>query len=110
MDTAPDEKSIYVAATTAATASAAVVNVKSPRAETKGELHERLKKASKKRKMTKNDAITMTFAKALHQHIDGIVKSQYLGCMLNISYDRDGHDLCSDRETYVNKYFYDALI
>ena len=30
--------------------------------------------------------------------------------MLNISYDRDGHYLCSDRETYVNKYFNDALM
>ena len=60
--------------------------------------------------MSRNGAITMTFAKALDQHIDSIVKSQCLGCMLKISYDRDGHDLCSDRETYVNKYFNDAMM
>ena len=113
MNTTPDEKS--VAAATSAAAAVAVTAVtpptaKRPRAGTKGELRERLKKANKKRKMSKNDAITMTFAKALDQHIDGIVKSQCLGCMFNISYDRDGHDLCSDRETYVNKYFNDAMM
>ena len=112
VDTAPDEKSVYVAAAAAATTAVAVTppTAKRLRAGTKGELHERLKNVNKKRKMSKNDAITMTFAKALDQHIDGIVKSQCLGCMFNTSYDRDGHDLCSDRETYVNKYFNDAMM
>ena len=51
----------------------------------------------------------MAFAKALRAHIDGIVTSQCLGCMLNISYDRDGHDLCSDPEKYVEQLFEDAM-
>ena len=51
----------------------------------------------------------MAFAKALRAHIDGIVTSQCLGCMLNISYDRDGHDLCSDPEKYVEQFFEDAM-
>ena len=98
----PDEKN------TGTPAAVAPATAKRSRAGTKGELRERLRNAKKKRKMTKNDVTT--FAKALDQHIDGIVKSQCVGCMLNISYDRDGHDLCSDRETYVNKYFNDALM
>ena len=68
MDTAPEEKSVYV------TAATAPPTAKRSHAGTKGELRERLQNAKKKkRKMTKNDA--MTFAKALDQHIDGIVKS-----------------------------------
>ena len=55
------------------------------------------------------DIITMAFAKALRMHIDGIVMSQCLGCMLNISYDRDGHDLCSDPAKYVEEFFEDAM-
>ena len=51
----------------------APATAKRSRAGTKGELRERLRNAKKKRKITKNDA--MTFAKALDQHIDGIVKS-----------------------------------
>ena len=51
----------------------------------------------------------MAFAKALRAHIDGIVTSQCLGCMLNISYDRDGHELCSDPDKYVEQYFNDAM-
>ena len=58
MNTTPDEKS--VAAATSAAAAVAVTAVtpptaKRPRAGTKGELRERLKKANKKRKMSKND-------------------------------------------------------
>ena len=51
----------------------------------------------------------MAFAKALRAHIDGIVTSQCLGCMLNISYDRDWHDLCSDPDKYVEQFFEDAM-
>ena len=53
--------------------------------------------------------VTMAFAKALRAHIDGIVTSQCLGCMLNISYDRDGHYLCSDPAKYVKQFFEDAV-
>ena len=51
----------------------------------------------------------MAFAKALRAHIDGIVTSQCLGCMLNISYERDGHDLYSDPAKYVEQCFEDAM-
>ena len=75
----------------------------SPVADSKDELCDIMKNAKKKRTFSKNyyDMITMAFAKALRAHIDGIVTSQCLGCMLNISYDRGGHDLCSDPAKYV---------
>ena len=110
MNTTPDDKSVAAATSAAAVAVVTPPTAKRLHAGTKGALHERLKNVNKKRKMSRNDAITMTFAKALAEHNDGIVKSQCLGCMFNISYDRDGHDLCSDRETYVNKYFNDAMM
>ena len=70
-----------------------------------------MKNAKKRRRFSKinYDMITMAFAKALRAHIDGIVMSQCLGCLLNISYDRDGHDLCSDPDKYVEQFFEDAM-
>ena len=83
----------------------------SPVSDSKDELCDIMKNAKKKRTFSKNDydMITMAFAKALRAHIDGIVTSQCLGCMLNISYDRDGHDLCSNPAKYVEQYFNDAM-
>ena len=85
-------------------------NSASPRAGTKGELYERLKNAPKKRKLTKNNAITMAFARALRHHIDGIVTSQCLGCMLNLQPEHEGHELCSNPKAYVEQYFNDAML
>ena len=60
-------------------------------ADSKDEHCDIMKNAKKRRRFSKSnyDTITMAFAKALRAHIDGIVTSQCLGCMLNISYDRD---------------------
>ena len=82
----------------------------SPVANSKDELCDMMKNA-KKRKFSKKNyhMITMAFAKALRVHIDGIVTSQCLGCMLNISYDRDGHDLCTDPAKYVEQFFNDPM-
>ena len=51
----------------------------------------------------------MAFAKAVRAHIDEIVTSQCLCCMLNILYDRDGHDLCTDPAKYVEQFINDAM-
>ncbi len=84
-----------------------VVEHSSPRAKTKGELRERLKNAPKKRKMTKNNAITMAFATVLRNHIDGMVRSQCLGCTLNLD---EHHDLCGDPKVYVEHFFDSAMV
>ena len=78
--------------------------VSSPVADNKDELCNIMKNAKKRRRFSKSnyDTITMAFAKALRAHIYGIVTSQCLCCMLNISYDRDGHDLCSDPANMCN--------
>ena len=83
----------------------------SPVADSKDEHCDIMKNVKKRRRFSKSnyDTITMAFAKALRAHIDGIVTSQCLGCMLNITYDRDGHDLCSDPEKYVEQFFEDAM-
>ncbi len=87
------------------------------RAGTKGELRDRLKNRAKKQKMSKMskmpkmskssyDEITMAFAQVLRQHIDGIVKSQCLGCMMN---SMEYHGLFSNPINYVNLFFDDAM-
>ena len=75
----------------------------SPGVDSKGELCDIMKNAKKKRKYSKNnyDIITMAFAKALRAHIDGIVTSQCLGCMLQLTREQGGHELCSDPAKYV---------
>ena len=81
----------------------------SPVANSKDELCDMMKNAKKRKFSKKNyDMITMAFAKALRAHIDGIVTSQCMGCMLN-RYDRDGHDLCTDPVNYVEPFFNDAM-
>ena len=54
--------------------------------------------------------ITMAFAKVLRDHIDGIVKSQYLGCMLQLTLEQGGHEMCSDPVKYVHQFFDDAMM
>ena len=49
----------------------------------------------------------MAYAEVLKGHIDGIVRSQCLGCMVN---SMDHHDICTDPPAYVNKYFNDAMM
>ena len=97
------------------------------RKSTKGYLRKRLHKAStknankrftpdeakkrrtlreaKKRKLF--DPNTMAYADVLKEHIDGIVRSQSLGCMGN---SMDHHDICRDPPAYVNTYFNDAMM
>ena len=53
------------------------------------------------------DASTMAYAEVLKGHIDGIVRSQCLGCMVN---SMDHHDICKDPPSYVNTYFNDAMM
>ena len=65
----------------------------------------RTSREAKKRKLF--DPNTMAYAEVLKGHIDGIVRSQCLGCMIN---SMDHHDICEDPPVYVNKYFQDAMM
>ena len=56
----------------------------------------------------KNNAIITAFATVLRGHIDGIVRSQCLGCMLNLNMEY--HDLCTDPKAYVEQFFDDAMV
>ena len=42
-------------------------------------------------------------------HIDGIVTSQCLGCMLQLTREQGGHEPCSDPAKYVEQFFNDAM-
>ncbi len=73
------------------------------RSGTKGELRVRLKKT----KLTKNNGVVFAFATVLRGHIDGMVRSQCLGCTLNLYTD---HDLCRNPKAYVEQFFNSAMI
>ena len=49
----------------------------------------------------------MAYAEVLKGHIDGIIRSQCLGCMVN---SMDHHDICIDPPTNVNTHFNDAMM
>ena len=68
----------------------------------------------KKRKVARNsksfNVFTTAFASVLREHIDSIVKSQCLGCLLGLQPEQGGHELCGNPKRYVDQFFNDAML
>jgi hypothetical protein len=78
-----------------------------PRATEVKEVNKKKKTTTKKKKKEDFDEYTMSFAQVLHGHIEGIVKSQCVGCVNN---KMDHHDLCEDVPGLVDQFYDSALM
>jgi hypothetical protein len=62
--------------------------------------------ASNSTKKKRNEEVMNAYCNVLLTHIDAIVASQCLGCLINVD---NAHDVCPNRDANINTYFDSAM-
>ena len=65
-------------------------------------------KKIKKEEANEND-IMKAYAKLLPNLIEGLIKTRCFGCMLNLDASSGAHDICIDRQLYIEQCFVEAM-
>ena len=74
------------------------------------DLTELMPQARRRRLNPDSDDISLAFATILHGHIEELIKNRCcIGCILNVSYDKEGHDVCQNSGDYVEQFFEEAM-
>lgn len=70
---------------------------------------ETIRKKIKKENCNANDDVIKAYVQLLPNIIDRLIKNRCFGCMLNLDVSLGGHNICTDRNVYIEQCFVEAV-
>ena len=70
---------------------------------------ETIRKKIKKENCSANADVIKAYAQLLPNVIDRLIKNRCFGCMLNLDVSLGGHNICTDRNVYIEQCFVEAV-